>query len=225
MATPTLAEQIAKQLRHEILLGELAPGASVGEREKAQQMGVSRTPMREAIRLLAQEGLLVLRPSMSPIVADPTLKQVEDDLTLIRALEVLSGELACKFASADEIEAIRGLQNRMVEHAAANDMLAFFETDMGFHRAIAQASKNERLDEMHGQLLSRLWRVRYLSARQAWDRSRVLTQHNLIVEGLEARDADLVKQETDSHILHIQRNIQGHFRKDCPSLKTMERQA
>jgi len=214
MSSPTLAEQIANRLRHAILLGDLAPGASVGERETAQQMGVSRTPMREAIRILAKEGLLTLRPSHSPMVADPTLKQVEDDLTIVRTLEVLSGELACDNASEVEITAIRALHERMIDLAEAGDMLRFFETDMAFHRAIARASNNARLDELHGQLLARLWRVRYLSARQAWDRSRVLAQHGLIVAGLEARNAQLVRQETDSHIQHIQRNIQGHFRKE-----------
>ncbi len=214
MTEQTLAEQIAKELRHQILLGELAPGASLGERDKAQQMGVSRTPMREAIRILANEGLLVLRPSLSPIVADPNLKQVEDDLTLIRALEVLSGELACDNASDDEIASIAALHERMIGQVDAGDMLALFETDMEFHRAIARASGNARLDEMHAQLLARLWRVRYLSARQTWDRSRVLAQHKLIVEGLRARDKVLVRRETDSHIHHIQLNIQGYFRKE-----------
>lgn len=215
MPSPTLAEQIATRLRHAILLGKLAPGSSVGERETAQEMGVSRTPMREAIRILANEGLLVLRPSHSPMVADPTLKQVEDDLTLIGALEVLSGELACQNASCGEIARIRGLYEQMVANAESGDLLRFFEADMAFHRAIAHASENARLDELHGQLLSRLWRVRYVSACQAWDHKRVLAQHGLIVAGLEARDADLVRHETDSHIRHIQRNIQGHFRREA----------
>ncbi|MBR9653341.1 GntR family transcriptional regulator [Thalassovita aquimarina] len=214
MTAPTLADQIANRLRHAILLGELAPGSSVGERDYAQKMGVSRTPMREAIRILAKEGLLVLRPSFSPVVADPSLKQVEDELTIIRALEVLSGELACAHATEAQIGAIRALHERMVVLAETEEMLQFFETDMAFHRAIARASDNARLDELHGQLLARLWRVRFLSARQAWDRDRVLKQHTLIVAGLEARDADLVRLETDSHIQHIKRNIQGHFRRE-----------
>jgi len=214
MPSPTLAEQIATRLRHAIVLGELAPGSSIGERETAQEMGVSRTPMREAIRILANEGLLILRPSHSPMVADPTLKQVEDDLALIGALEVLSGELACQNASSHDIAHIRSLHEQMVTHAESGDMLRFFEADMAFHRAIAQASENARLDDLHGQLLARLWRVRYLSACQAWDQKRVLAQHALIVAGLEARNADLVRHETGSHIQHIQRNIQGHFRRE-----------
>ncbi|MDX1780789.1 MAG: GntR family transcriptional regulator [Thalassovita sp.] len=214
MTAPTLAEEIANRLRHAILLGELEPGSSVGERENAQRMGVSRTPMREAIRILAKEGLLILRPSLSPVVADPSLQQVEDELTIIRALEVLSGDLACIHATDAQIETIRALHEHMVRLAEEGDMLRFFETDMDFHRAISAASGNSRLEELHGQLLARLWRVRFLSARQAWDRDRVLKQHGLIVSGLEARDATLVRLETDSHIEHIQRNIQGHFRQE-----------
>ncbi|MEQ9673915.1 MAG: winged helix-turn-helix domain-containing protein, partial [Roseovarius indicus] len=69
MAEGILAEQIANQLRRDILRGKLAPGASIKERDNAAEMGVSRTPMREAIRILAQDGLVILRPARSPIVA------------------------------------------------------------------------------------------------------------------------------------------------------------
>lgn len=216
MALPILAEQIADRLRHAILLGKLAPGADVSERETATAMGISRTPMREAIRILAKEGLLVLRPSHSPQVADPSLQQVEDDLEIVQPLEALSAELACKNATKEEVDEIRELHGKMVGLSGPRDRLEFFETDMAFHRAIARASHNPSLDEVHGQFLARLWRVRFLSAMQDWDRARVLRQHALIVAGLEARDAEQVKRETYSHIHHIKQNIQEFFRKEKP---------
>lgn len=214
MADRTLAEQIADRLRHAILLGKLAAGADISERETATAMGISRTPMREAIRILAKDGLLVLRPSHSPQVADPSLKQVEDDLDIVKSLEALSGELACKNATAAEIDEVRTLHNKMVALSRPKDRLDFFETDMAFHRAIARASHNPTLDEMHGQILARLWRVRFLSAKQDWDRARVVRQHAMIVAGIEARDAEQVKRETYSHIHHIKQNVQAFFRNE-----------
>lgn len=215
MTPPVLAEQIANRLRREILLGELPQGAKLSEREKALQMGVSRTPMREAIRILAKDGLLQMRPSSSPTVADPSLKEVEDDLAVVAALEALAGELACKNATDKELDCILSLHEDFVELANNNDRLASFEKDMEFHKAIATASHNGSLAQTFSQYQARLWRVRYLSARQDWDRARVINQHALIVNGLMARDASLVKAEAASHIEHIKANIQDLFRKDA----------
>lgn len=211
MQKPTLAEQIASRLRRDILLGKLEPGESVKERDNALELGVSRTPMREAIRLLANEGMVVLRPSRSPIVANPSYKEVSDNLHVIRALEVLSGELACASAKRSEIRTLRNLHERMIRISTSADSLDFFETDMKFHRAIVQASRNPALMETHQTYMSRLWRVRYLSARLRSDRARVLEQHGLIVQGLEERDIALVTREIASHIRHIDVNISGFF--------------
>lgn len=211
MENLTLPEQIADQLRRGILLGEFKPCDSIKERDNAAKLGVSRTPMREAIRILANEGLVILRPSRSPVVANPSYKEVSDNLNVIRALEMLSGELACQNATTKEMSVVRDLHEKMVSMSTAADPLDFFETDMKFHRSIAQASHNSALAETHAGYMARLWRVRYLSARQKSDRARVLEQHGLIVSGLEARDIGLVSRETASHIHHIDKNISGLF--------------
>jgi DNA-binding GntR family transcriptional regulator len=216
MNAPILAEQIADQLRREILLGELAPGARMSEREKAHELGVSRTPMREAIRILARDGLLQMRPSSSPTVIDPSLQEVEDDLAVVASLEALAGELACEHATGKELSDIRKMHDEFVKLSECDDRLASFEADLKFHRAIAKASHNKSLYQTYDQYLARLCRVRYLSARQDWDRARVIQQHGLIVDGLEARNAKLVKKEAASHIKHIKANIQGLFRDETP---------
>jgi len=214
MQTPTLAEQIAGQLRRSILTGDLKPGEAVKERDNAAELGVSRTPMREAIRRLANEGLIVLRPSRSPIVANPTRLEVTDNLNVLRVLEGLSGELACENATPAELHGVRDLHEKMVEMSNTADPLDFFETDMQFHAAITAASHNLTLVETQHGYTARLWRIRYLSARQRSDRRRVLQQHGLIVKGLEARDSHLVAREISSHIRHIDVNIAGLFSSD-----------
>ncbi len=211
MANEPLAVEIASRLRRSILVGRLKPGDSVKERDNAAELGVSRTPMREAIRVLAKEGLIELRPSRSPIVANPSLREVIDDIDVIRALEVLSGELACRNASVEEIEAIAELQHRLDGAPPDADPLDLFEIDMEIHRAIARASHNPSLAETHGAYLARLWRVRYLSARQVGGKDRTYRQHREIIAGLRARDAAEVARVVASHIDHIILNVRGYF--------------
>lgn len=207
MDSKTLPEQIADRLRRDILLGKLEPGASIKERDSAADLGVSRTPMREAIRILAREGLVLLRPARSPIVADPSLKEVTDDLAVMTVLEVLSGRLACANASAEELTEIEHIYDVMLETSGTADPLDFFETDMSFHRAIVNAAHNPALAETHGAYVARLWRARFLSATKRSDRARSLHQHGEIVRGLKCRDADFVAREIESHIRHVITNI------------------
>ncbi|WP_343115617.1 GntR family transcriptional regulator [Ostreiculturibacter nitratireducens] len=211
MVEPSLPDHIANQLRRDILRGKLPPGSTIKERDNAADMGVSRTPMREAIRILAKEGLVLLRPSRSPIVANPSLKEISDAIDVLRALEVLSGELACDNATEREIADIRAIHERMTDLYGHVDKLELFEIDMGFHLAIAKASHNEALAETHNAFLARLWRARYLSASQPASRERVLRQHGGIVEGLERRDPKLVRKEIQAHLEHLALKIRHQF--------------
>lgn len=196
----TLPEQIADRLRRRILRGTLAPGEAIKERDMAAEIAVSRTPMREAIRILAKEGLVILRPSRSPVVAKPSLKEITDSIEVLRALEVLSSELACERATEEEIASIQAINQKMSAIYDTTDMIDVFEIDMSFHRAIARASHNPALAETHQAYLARLWRVRYLSASERRSRERVLRQHDGIARGLQLRDAALVRSEVRAHL-------------------------
>lgn len=210
MNASTLPEQIALRLRRDILRGVLAPGDPIKERDNALEMGVSRTPLREAVRILAKEGLVVLRPARSPIVADPSLKEVRDAVVVLQVLEALSGELACRGASDAEIAEIRTLfeqHSAMSEIAEGDDLIRLFEIDMAFHTAIARASHNPALAETHAAYLARMWRQRYLSAVQRRARERVRRQHENIVLGLEARDPARVGSEINAHLAALIENL------------------
>ena len=208
MTNPTLRAQIANHLRRDILRGKLAPGAPIKERDNAAELGVSRTPMREAIRILAKEGLVILRPARSPIVANPTLKEVSDQIEVLIALEILSGRLAVENATDDEIAAIRERNERFIREFDTADVLDRFEMDMDFHFAIAQASHNAALAETHRAYLERLWRARFLSARNRHTKERVIQQHCEIVRGLEGRD---VTGEIHAHLKNLLDAIRDKF--------------
>ena len=211
MPEQNLPEQIANRLRRDILRGSLQPGSSIKERDTAAEMGVSRTPMREAIRILAKEGLVTLRPARSPLIANPSYKEVTDWVAVLRALEKLSAELACKNATPEDLAEIRAIHEQMTKSYDHIDTLDLFEIDMSFHRAIARASHNQALAETHEAFLARLWRVRYLSASQRDSRDRVLAQHGQMVKGLEEGDARLVDTEISYHLDHLELNIRRRF--------------
>ncbi|WP_137700662.1 GntR family transcriptional regulator [Marimonas lutisalis] len=214
MTDQTLPDQIAQTLRRDILRGKLAPGDSIKERDNAAEMGVSRTPMREAIRILAKEGLVILRPSRSPIVASPSLQEITDNIEVLSCLELKSAQLACERATDDELQEIQRIQQHMEAVYDTVDPIDVFEIDMSFHIAIARASHNPSMAEAHNAFLSRLWRARYLSAIRKRSRDRVLSQHRAIVAGLLSRDPEAVTREIGSHLEHLVINVQHRFEED-----------
>ncbi|NVO23204.1 GntR family transcriptional regulator [Donghicola sp. B5-SW-15] len=209
MPEETLPEQIARQLRRDILRGKLPPGTSIKERDNAAEMGVSRTPMREAIRILAQEGLVILRPARSPIVAQPSIKEISDQVEVLIALEKLSAELACKNATEAEIDALAATLDYMDKNFETADPLDMFETDMGFHASLARMSHNDVIAELHRTLLERLWRARYLAARRRRNRERVIVQHGSIVDALRNRDRAAALAAIEAHLGHLDRDIRN----------------
>ncbi len=211
MADHSLPEQIAAELRRDILRGKLVPGSPVKERDTALELGVSRTPMREAIRMLAQEGLVVLRPARSPLVADPPFDEVVDQLIVLQALEKLSGDLACKNATDADIAHIVDIAERMEATFYTADRLDSFETDMEFHMAIARASRNRALAETHHAYLARLWRIRYLTSRRRKNRAVVLEQHAKILDALRRRDRQALDGALEDHTGHLADDMRQLF--------------
>lgn len=209
MSKESLAEQIANRLRRDILRGNLLPGMSVKERDIAADIGVSRTPIREAIRILSKEGLVELRPSRSPIVAVSDISEVSDQAEVLIALEKLSAELACKKATDAEIENLSNINAYMSENFDRTDPLDMFEIDMSFHMAIAAASGNKALATTHGTFLRRLWRARYLSAIQKRNRDRVVTHHTAILNALRARDSVAARNAIDNHLQYLAEDIRS----------------
>ena len=217
MAAQPLPEKIAYQLRRDILRGKLLPGSAIKERDFAAELDVSRMPVREAIRMLAQEGLVILRPARSPIVARPSFKEIADQSEVLIALEKLSAELACRHASDADIDRLAAITDHMASHFDTTDPLDMFEVDMSFHRAIAEASRNQALAETHSTYLGRLWRTRYLSASQRRNRERVVTEHGRIVTALRARDPRAARAAIDSHLWHLADDIREVIEAESPA--------
>ncbi|MFK7889672.1 MAG: GntR family transcriptional regulator [Granulosicoccus sp.] len=183
----SLAQHIADELRDLVLLEKLAPGAPIPERETALALGVSRTPLRESLRILASEGLVEIAPNRPPQVANPSLEELRELLQVQGSLEALAGELACQNAGEDELLAIVELESEMRLLTDKCEPLEFFQKDMQFHARIVLASGNTALIETHKTYNARLWRARFISSRRRVNRNGTLEQHGEIADALRDR--------------------------------------
>lgn len=202
-----LADQIADVLREQMLTGVLKPGQSIHERETSSALGVSRTPLREAVLILEAEGLVTTSPARSPIVADPSLEDLRQLLIVQATLESLAGELACAQASDKDIQAIRRLHEKMLVSDHGENTVGHFKTDMAFHEAIVQSTGNLPLIKTHKQYNSRLWRARYMSSSQRLGRAASMDEHQKMVEGLERRDAAATAYTMRHHLKNAILNL------------------
>lgn len=203
----TLAEESADTLREYILLGKLVPGTAIPERDLAESFGVSRTPLREALRLLEVEGLVEFTATRRPRVANPTLEELTKYISVLGALEGLAGEAACAEATDAEIAHIQSLAEEMNACSETVEPLAFFHFDMNFHAAIVEASRNEPLIETHRQYNARLWRARFLSSQQAERRANTLSEHEQISVALNDRDTMATRRALREHLQSTIKNI------------------
>lgn len=222
LARKSLAERVADELRDLVLLEKLSPGASIPERETAEALGISRTPLRESLRILAAEGLIQIEPNKPPRVADPSLDEIKSLLQVQGALEGLAGALACKNATDKEIDAIRQMETSMRKTSKASkgtDTLAFFQLDMKFHEAIVTASGNSALQATHKNYNGRLWRARFISSRLQVNRAGTLSQHADIVTALEARDANACSDALQKHLATGYDNIKSVFTEHQSEIK------
>lgn len=196
----SLAEHIADELRDLVLLEKLAPGAPIPERETADALGVSRTPLRESLRILASEGLIEIAPNRPPRVANPSLDELKGLLQVQGSLEALAGELACENGSDAELTEISLLADEMVKVSDQCEALEFFQKDMKFHESIVAASRNNALIDTHKTYNSRLWRARFISSRRRVNRTGTLEQHHEIVEALVGRQRRKCAKALRTHL-------------------------
>jgi DNA-binding GntR family transcriptional regulator len=188
IARRSLHEQAASRLRDMLVQGRIAPGSKLNERELAEKLGVSRTPLREALKVLASEGLIEILPSRGAIVRSFTPKDVWDTLVVLGHLEALAAELTCKQASDAEIAAVRSLHDQMMAQYAARNRMEYFKLNQAIHGAIVTLSKNDTLRALHDNLQARLKRIRYVGNESAPKWQGAVDDHAEIIAALEARD-------------------------------------
>ncbi|EPC01486.1 hypothetical protein L861_05450 [Litchfieldella anticariensis FP35 = DSM 16096] len=195
-----LYREVADRVRDLIERGELMPGERISEKELCESFGVSRTPLREALKVLASEGLVELLPNRGARVMRLTLKMVKDTYDLMSALEGLSGELACQHISDKEIDKICGLHERMLDHYRKRELQEYFQVNQQIHESILAASNNEVLQEMYNNLSQRVKRVRYSKQMTDTFWRQAVEDHENMIAALKKRDGPLLGQILRDHL-------------------------
>lgn len=183
-----LHEEAADRLRDMIIEGELVPGDRIPEQSVCDRLGVSRTPLREALKMLAAEGLVVLQPNRGATVANPSAEEVDQTFRVIGAMEALAGELACENVNAEDIAEIKAMHYQMVLHRTRQDLPEYFKLNQQIHERIVEASGNAVLVETYRRLIGRIRRHRYIANLTATRWDQAIREHEEMLEALDARD-------------------------------------
>lgn len=198
----TLHEEVVSRLRDMIVEGDLRPGERLNERELCDRFGISRTPLREALKVLANEGLVVLLPNRGARVTRLTRRDIEDMFHVMGALEALSGELACARIGDDAIAEIRALHYEMLARYARRDLREYFKLNERIHRSILAAAENPVLTAMYNSLAGRVRRVRFMAnmSQERWDQA--VREHEQILDALTRRDGAALSAILRDHLEH-----------------------
>jgi DNA-binding GntR family transcriptional regulator len=196
-----LHEEAALRLRALIVRGDLAPGQQLVEVELCEALGVSRTPLREALKLLAAEGLVQLRLNHSAIVAPIRREEIDDLFEAVAGIERIGAELAAVRMTERDHDKLAGLQERMERHHNAGELRDYFEINQQIHDFIIACARNSALKATHDGLMARVERARFfaLSSRERWDES--VKEHRQIMRRLAARDADNAGRLLAHHVM------------------------
>jgi len=192
--------KLLEELRDMIIEGALPAGSRVPERALCERFGVSRTPLREALKAIAAEGLIELLPNRGARVATLTAEDVGQTLKVIGALEALAGELACARLTEEDLAEIRARHFQMLAHHARRDRPAYFKANQAIHQAIVDAAQNPVLAQTYAQLSGRIRRARYAANLNPMRWDEAVAEHEAILAALTARDGERLARLLRSHL-------------------------
>lgn len=219
--TRTLADRVFARLQDDIVRGEILPGSKVSETELASRYGVSRGPLREAIRRLESRKLLERVVHVGTRVASLSVNDLIEIYHVREALEGMAARLAAEHMTADEV---RGLYDVLAQHEQQQDLredVAYFqrEGDLDFHYRIIQGSHNATLSQLLiGELYHLVRMYRYQFSTVANRPQKALNEHRRIVEAIESRDGEMAELLMRRHISSARKNIENQYQKQADTL-------
>ena len=189
VTSPLLIEETARVLRASIVEGKLRPGEKLSERDLGARLGISRTPLRHALALLATERLVELSPRRGARVASLDSDKVDDIFPVVKCLERLAVDLACKRLDAAGVEALRGHVERMKAAHKRRDKRAFVQASAHFHDAMLDAAGNATLRQMHDHLSGQVRRALFAALASDPQWGDALREHERLLSALRSRNA------------------------------------
>ncbi len=209
-----LSQKVYRALKTEIIKGSLKPGTKLSEGKIAEQMGVSRTPVREALKELAAEGFVKMNPNQAVVVSNASVEDVQEVLQIRGVLEGLAARLATKMISEEEIKELEKYQKQMEYYTKKDDVLAFSEMDAEFHELILNVCGNNRLIQIRKNLSDQAHRYRIRSLSVPGRLKYSLKEHQEIVEALKRKNAEQADRLSQKHIENVLANILAHKEKE-----------
>ncbi len=204
---PALAGLVEERLRDAIMYGELGLGEAISEDRLATMLGVSRTPVREALTALQLQGLVVIQPQRGSFVFVPTAKELAEICEYRMFIESHAMALAAKRASRETIAAMRAAQAEMDGAEATGDLAAAARADAAFHNAFLEHCGNRLLVQAYTLVSGRVGAIRFLARRSSGTKSHASRQHRAIIAALRAGDLAEAGSVLSVHIM----NMQVHF--------------
>ena len=195
-----LRDVVFNTLREAILKGDLKPGERLMELQLAAQLGVSRTPIREAIRMLEQEGLAVTVPRKGAEVAKMTLKGMEDVLEIREALDILACQLACERITEEQLTILAEKKKAFEDSLKSGNVKAIAATDVAFHDVIYDATNNPKLVNMLNNLREQIYRYRVEYLKKAENYPKLIQEHNAIFDSLANHNKEDAASSIREHV-------------------------
>ena len=213
-----LRDVVFNTLRQAILTGELKPGERLMEIHLANKLGVSRTPIREAIRKLELEGLVTMIPRRGAEVAQITEKGMNDVLEVRRAMDALCVELACDRITPEELEQLREACDGFEAAVKTKDVKKIAQADVALHDIIVQATGNQRLIQLVNNLSEQMYRYRFEYIKDSSQHERLVEEHRIIYQSIVQKDKETASQAAKTHIDNQERSIIRQIRLDRQKL-------
>ena len=196
-----LHDTVVDHLRNLIVEGALAPGMKLNERELCETLGISRTPLREAMKVLAAEGLIEIAPNRGAFVSRMSNAEIWESFEVMSGLEAMSGELAVLRITPVEIAEIKALHYAMIACRAQNDLPGYYSRNQTIHNKINEAARNSVLRQTYLSINRRLLALRFKSNFQAGKWDSAIQDHEEMIEALETRDGPRLAAILRKHLL------------------------
>jgi DNA-binding GntR family transcriptional regulator len=197
----SLHDEVAQRLRDMVVEGQLQPGERLNERILCERLQVSRTPLREAYRVLAAEGLLQLLPNRGVVVTPLSRAELGATIEVLAALEALIGRLVAERLDAPTLAAVEARHHEMLAHHLRGDLPAYFKANQDIHLALAAATGNPVLEREYRILNARIRRYRYMANLSAERWAESIAEHDAIMTALRQRDPDTLAHRLQTHLV------------------------
>ncbi len=201
-ARRTLHGEVVDAIRRMIVDGHLEPGQKIPEKELCERFDISRTPLREALKALAAEGMLELLPQRGARVAILENEEVAELFPIIAAMEALAGELACNRITDPQVEEIRRMHERMSAAFGQSDRLEYATLNRAIHMAIFDAAGNAALIALYRNMELKIRNIRHTMRQLPDDWKQALDDHNEMLDALVARDKIRLSAIMKQHVLN-----------------------